>query len=83
VPCFFVRSGHRRTGVTYQLLLGAVEHSRRNGAAAIEGFPLSGSGPHKSDRYYGTEPLFAACGFTVLHRPSAGRVVMRLEHATG
>jgi GNAT superfamily N-acetyltransferase len=83
VPCFFVRSGHRRTGVTHRLLLAAVEHSRRHGAAAIEGFPLSGPGPHKSDRYYGTEPLFAACGFNVLHRPSAGRVVMRLDHAAG
>jgi GNAT superfamily N-acetyltransferase len=83
VPCFFVRSGHRRTGVTHQLLLGAVEHSRRNRAAAIEGFPLAGSGPHNSDRYYGTEPLFAACGFAVLYRPSAGRVVMRLDHAAG
>jgi hypothetical protein len=47
------------------------------------GFRLSGPGPHKSDRYDGTEPLFAACGFTVLHRPSAGRVVMRLDHVTG
>jgi GNAT superfamily N-acetyltransferase len=70
VPCFFVRSGHRRTGVTHQLLLAAIEHSRRHGA--IEGFPLSGPGPHKFNRYLGTEPLFPDCGFTVLHRPSAG-----------
>jgi hypothetical protein len=51
VPCFFVRSGHNRTGVTHRLLLAAVDHSRRHGASAIEGFPLSGAGPHKADRY--------------------------------
>ncbi|MEV6490793.1 GNAT family N-acetyltransferase [Actinoplanes sp. NPDC051633] len=78
LPCFFVRSGHRRKGVTHRLLLAAIEHSRSNGAVALEAMPLAGAGPHKSDRYYGTEPLFEACGFTVQHRPSAGRVLMRL-----
>ena len=73
-----MRSGYRRTGITHRLLLAAIEHSRRHGAGAIEGFPLAGLGPHKFDRYYGTEPLFAGCGFTVRHRPSAGRVIMRL-----
>jgi GNAT superfamily N-acetyltransferase len=80
VPCFFVRSGHRRTGVTHQLLLAAIDHSRHHGATAIEGFPLAGPGPHKFNRYLGTEPLFTACGFTVTHRPSEGRAIMRLTH---
>ena len=81
VPCFFVRSGHRRSGVTFELLVAAIDQSRRYNATAIEGFPLAGAGPHKADRYYGTEPLFAACGFSVVHRPSPGRVVMRRTHA--
>ncbi|GIM93895.1 GNAT family N-acetyltransferase [Paractinoplanes toevensis] len=77
VPCFFVRVGHRRGGTTHELLSAAVDLARRHGATAVEGFPLAGPGPHRDDRYLGTEPLFAACGFTEVARPSARRVVMR------
>jgi GNAT superfamily N-acetyltransferase len=79
VPCFFVRTGYRRAGITEHLLNAVVEHARQFGASAIEGFPLSGAGPHKTDRYLGTEPLFAACGFAVIARPSPRRVIMRRE----
>ena len=79
VPCFFVRSGARRAGVTRRLLDAAVAGAARHGARAVEGFPLAGAGPHRDDRYLGTEPLFAACGFTEVARPSPRRVVMRRE----
>lgn len=79
VPCFFVRPGSRRGGITQQLLLAAVDFAAAHGATAVEGFPLAGNGPHNSDRYLGTEPLFAACGFSVIARPSPRRVVMRRE----
>ena len=79
VPCFFVRAGARRKGLTHHLLTAAVELAREHGATAIEGFPLAGAGPHKDDRYLGTEPLFADCGFTAIARPSARRVVMRRD----
>jgi GNAT superfamily N-acetyltransferase len=79
VPCFFVRVGSRRAGLTEELLAAAVDLAGRHGAAAIEAFPLAGAGPHKDDRYLGTEPLFAACGFTPVARPSVRRVVMRRE----
>jgi len=77
VPCFFVRVGDRRAGLTHRLLTAAVDLARDHGATAIEGFPLAGTGPHRDDRYLGTEPLFAACGFTATTRPSPRRVVMR------
>lgn len=54
-------------------------YARAHGATAVEGFPLAGTGPHRNDRYLGTEPLFAACGFHPVARPSARRVVMRLD----
>jgi GNAT superfamily N-acetyltransferase len=79
VPCFFVRSGARRRGITRDLLTAAVDLARRHGATAVEGWPLAGDGPHRTDRYLGTEPLFAACGFTPVARPSPRRVVMRLD----
>jgi GNAT superfamily N-acetyltransferase len=76
-PCFFVRVGSRRSGLTQALLTAAVETAREHGATAVEGFPLAGPGPHRDDRYLGTEPLFAACGFAPVSRPSPRRVVMR------
>ncbi|WP_433383159.1 GNAT family N-acetyltransferase [Actinoplanes sp. CA-142083] len=79
VPCFFVRVGARRAGTTKLLLEAAVDAARAQGATAVEGFPLAGPGPHKDDRYLGTEGLFAACGFTAVARPSPRRVVMRLS----
>jgi GNAT superfamily N-acetyltransferase len=79
VPCFFVRSGFRRTGITQQLLEAVVGFARDRGAAAVEGFPLSGDGAHKADRYLGTEPMFAASGFAARARPSLRRVVMRRD----
>ncbi len=81
VPCFFVRVGARRAGLTEELLTGAVEQARTHGATAIEGFPLAGAGPHSTDRYLGTERVFAACGFRIIARPSPRRVVMRLDLA--
>lgn len=80
VPCFFTRVGYRRKGVSSRLLAAAVEQARAHGASAIEGFPLAGPGPYeRTDRYLGTEPVFAEQGFQVIARPSARRVVMRLD----
>ena len=79
VPCFFVRVGSRRSGITKLLLEAAIEHAGGYGARAIEGFPLAGDGPHKNSRYLGSEPLFAACGFMPAARPSPQRVVMRRD----
>jgi len=80
VPCFFVRREARRSGVTRALLEGAVDLARKNGAPAIEGFPLAGDRRRSSgEAFLGVEPLFASCGFAAVARPSATRVVMRRE----
>lgn len=86
VPCFFVRTGFRRQGLMHTLLDRAVDLAATHGATAVEGFPMSsGQGPGKrrssGDLYVGAEPVFAACGFTVVRRPTASRVVMRRELA--
>jgi GNAT superfamily N-acetyltransferase len=78
VPCFFVRSDHRRTGVTRALLKRAVELAFEHGAELIEGFPFSGNRPRASgDRQVGTEEVFASVGFAPVRRPSESRVVMQ------
>jgi GNAT superfamily N-acetyltransferase len=80
VPCFFVRVGFRRQGIMRELLTRAVELAAGHGASAIEGFPLSGEQRRGSgDAYLGVEPLFAACGFTVVERPTPNRAVMRRD----
>jgi GNAT superfamily N-acetyltransferase len=78
VPCFFVRKDARRRGVTRALLEAAVRLADENGAAAIEGFPLSGTqGRSSRDNQVGSEALFSACGFEGIRTPSTSRVVMR------
>lgn len=80
VPCFFVRTAFRRQGVMRELLTGAVALAAEHGASAVEGFPLAGDRRRGSgDAYLGVEPLFAACGFVAVDRPTPNRVVMRLD----
>jgi GNAT superfamily N-acetyltransferase len=80
VPCFYVRRDARRGGVTRTLLEAAVSLARRRGAAAVEGFPLAGDRRRGTgEAFLGVEPLFASCGFTVVARPTAARVVMRRD----
>ena len=77
VPCFFVRVGHRRGGLTRALLDAAVELARQHGATAEEGFPLAADNPTKLDGYYGREHVFAESGFACIANPTPKRVVMR------
>jgi GNAT superfamily N-acetyltransferase len=79
LPCFFVRVGHRRSGVTAALLAAAVEHARERGAAAVEGFPIADAYAKSQDDYVGKQRRFAECGFTCVAEPSPRRVVMRRE----
>lgn len=80
VPCLFVRKDARGHGVSHALLEAAVDLAKENGAAAIEGFPFSGSKRRSSgDIQVGFEALFSSCGFEVKRKPSPGRVVMRRE----
>jgi GNAT superfamily N-acetyltransferase len=78
VPCFFVRRDARKAGITVGLLRAAVDLAQQHGATAIEGFPLAGDARRgAAEAFLGVEPLFAACGFTAVARPSPNRVIMR------
>ena len=79
VPCFFIHKDFRGTGAARALLQAAVEHAKKSGARAIEGFPFaSGSRRSSGDLQVGFQSTFAACGFEVVREPSSSRVVMRL-----
>ena len=79
LPCFYVRTGYRRRGVTAALVAAAVEHARAAGAKAVEGFPIADSYPKAQDDYVGKQRRFAECGFTCVAEPSPRRVVMRRD----
>jgi GNAT superfamily N-acetyltransferase len=83
LPCLFVRVGHRGHGVTYALVRAAVELARREGAFAIEGWPLAESNRQPADAFLGREKVFEDLGFSCVERPSPQRVIMRLELREG
>lgn len=65
VWCIRVRPGHRGSGISHDLLRGAVELARAQGAPAIEGYPVDNRGD-KVDltmAYVGTRSLFEQAGF--------------------
>jgi GNAT superfamily N-acetyltransferase len=80
LPCFYVRRDARGIGATRRLVEAAVELAGRRGATAVESFPLAGGQRHGSgEAFVGVEEMFASCGFTVVGRPTAKRVLMRRE----
>lgn len=64
--CFRIRPGHRKQGLMHVLIDGAVEHARRLGAPAIEGYPVDNQGEpvNLTMAYVGTRRLFEQAGFT-------------------
>jgi GNAT superfamily N-acetyltransferase len=82
VVCFVTRAGFRRRGVSAALAAAAVDHARRRGAAALEGYPmvtLPGRPVPWGELHVGSSSVFADAGFVEVSRPTARRVVMRID----
>ncbi|GAA1095350.1 GNAT family N-acetyltransferase [Tsukamurella spumae] len=63
--CVRVRPGHRKQGISHELVAGAVEFARANGASVVEAYPVDNKGA-KVDltmAYVGTRALFERAGF--------------------
>ncbi len=78
ITCFFVARAFRRRGVTVELLKGAVDHARREGAKIVEGYPVE----PKNDQpdvfvYTGLASAFRKAGFEEVARRSPSRPIMR------
>jgi GNAT superfamily N-acetyltransferase len=79
VPCFFVRRGFRKRGLSAQMLHAAAAHAGTHGAEVVEGYPMDTTGPTPAAfAYPGVAATFVKCGFTEVARRSATRPVMRL-----
>jgi GNAT superfamily N-acetyltransferase len=79
LPCLFVHAGHRAQGVSHALVEAAGSLARRQGAVAIEGWPLSSSQSRRADAFVGREQLFAELDFGCVERPVPTRAIMRLD----
>ena len=81
IVCFFVDRRHRGRGVARALLRGAVEHARREGARALEAYPLDASvrRPAAPEAYVGLSSMFEAEGFREVARPYPHRPILRRE----
>ncbi len=75
--CFFVPRRLRGAGLVRQLLAGAVDHARANGATMVEAYPVDPQSP--SFRFMGFVPVFAEAGFRDVGMTGTRRHVMRLK----
>lgn len=81
VPCFFVAKEHRRSGITAQLLQGAVEYAQKRGAKVVEGYPQDPTTENMADvfAWTGFASAFKKAGFVEVARRSRTRPIMRRQ----
>jgi GNAT superfamily N-acetyltransferase len=83
IVCLVVRGGHRKQGITRQLIEGAVAWAASRGAPAVESYPVDP--PGRMDltmAFVGTKAMFDRAGFEVVGATDATaskmpRLVMR------
>jgi GNAT superfamily N-acetyltransferase len=79
ITCLLTRAGYRKRGISRELAKAAVEHARRNGARAIEAYPILTKNVISEELLVGTVGTYAAAGFTEVTRPTPRRAVMRID----
>jgi GNAT superfamily N-acetyltransferase len=83
LPCFFVKSGFRGSGVAGVLLKAALGYLKKRGVEVAEGYPVK---PLRGDKpipaafaWTGTRPLFRNAGFKVVGNKDGGKQRVRRE----
>jgi GNAT superfamily N-acetyltransferase len=84
VTCFFVKAGHRRSGVGLALLNEAMRFVATRGGRLIEGYPkdLRGKFPGANSVWMGLATTFTAAGFEEVARRAPTRPIMRIAVRT-
>jgi len=84
IVCFFVTKPFRRQGLMLELLRGAVEYARQQGAQVVESYPidmqssrLAGKRLNSSSGYMGIASVFSKIGFVEVGRASETQLIMR------
>jgi GNAT superfamily N-acetyltransferase len=76
VVCFYIRRGHRKSGVASALLEAAVASARRRGARIVEGYPVAGT-MESGDAWTGVPSMFFKAGFKEVERRHPSRPIVR------
>jgi GNAT superfamily N-acetyltransferase len=84
IVCFFVGRPYRRSGLMAELLRGAVEYARRQGAGIVEAYPIDTQAPKLAGKklswaggYMGIASAFQALGFAEVGRASETQLIVR------
>jgi GNAT superfamily N-acetyltransferase len=78
--CFFVRSGHRKQGMTAELLEAGIAHAKQGGAQRLEACPMSHDDKRSAvGMCVGPLRTFERAGFEKVLERKAGRPLMRLK----
>jgi GNAT superfamily N-acetyltransferase len=77
--CFFVRPGHRKQGMTEELLAAGVAHAKKAGAKRLEACPMSDEDRRSAvGMCVGPKRIFDRAGFATVVERKPGRPLMRL-----
>jgi GNAT superfamily N-acetyltransferase len=79
VVCFFVAKNYRRMGLSVELLRGALDYARSQGAKIVEGYPVDPKRGQTADlfAFTGLPGTFLQAGFVEVLRRSETRPIMR------
>lgn len=81
--CFFVRSGHRKQGMTADLLEAGIAHAKKAGAKRVEACPMSHDDKRSAvGMCVGPLRVFERAGFETVIERKAGRPLVRLDLKT-
>ncbi|MDA1330308.1 MAG: GNAT family N-acetyltransferase [Chloroflexi bacterium] len=77
--CFFIHREYRNAGVATQLLAGACDYAKTQGARILEAYPVDTGGLTKAQAslFTGTAALFKKAGFKKAARRKATRPIFR------
>ena len=79
IICFVVPSEYRGQGVAHELLQGAIQYAREQGAEILEAYPVDRAANSKTQAsWFGSATMYAAAGFQEVARHREDRPVMRL-----
>lgn len=79
ITCFFIAKTFRRKGLSTELIKGALEYSRLNGADIVEAYPVVPYDNNVPDAFLwtGIPATFEAAGFAEAERRSRWKSIMR------
>jgi GNAT superfamily N-acetyltransferase len=79
ISCLFIAKVFRRKGVSTELIKGAIEYAKLNGANIVEAYPVVPYDNNVPDAFLwtGVPAAFEAVGFTEVKRRSKWKLMMR------